>query len=40
MIEAELFNGDVLEFPEGTDPAVIDRVVKQETLALRSPATW
>lgn len=30
MIEAELADGTVLEFPDGTDPAVIDRVVKQQ----------
>jgi hypothetical protein len=29
MIEAELADGTILEFPEGTDTAVIDRVVKQ-----------
>ena len=30
MIEAELPNGTILEFPEGTDTAVIQRVVKQQ----------
>ena len=30
MIEAELPDGTVLEFPDGTDPAVIQRVVKQQ----------
>lgn len=30
MIEAELADGTVLEFPDGTDPSVIDRVVKQQ----------
>lgn len=29
MIEAELPDGTILEFPDGTDPAVIQRVVKQ-----------
>lgn len=36
-IEIELFDGTVLEFPDGTDPAVIDRVAKTET-ATRQPA--
>ena len=31
-IYAELFDGTRLEFPDGTDPAVIDRVAKEETL--------
>ena len=35
MIEIELFDGTVLEFPEGTDPAVIDRVAKAETQSRR-----
>jgi len=35
-IEVQLFDGTVLEFPEGTDQAVIDRVAKQET-TLRQP---
>ena len=30
-IEIELFDGTVIEFPEGTDPAVMDRVAKSET---------
>lgn len=34
-IEAELFDGTVLEFPAGTDPAVIQRVVKEQTAAKR-----
>lgn len=38
MIEIELFDGTVLEFPAGTDPAVIDRVAKQETAARRDAA--
>lgn len=38
MIEVELYDGTVLEFPEGTDPAVIDRVARSETLARRGPA--
>lgn len=29
MTRAELADGTILEFPDGTDPAVIDRVVKQ-----------
>jgi len=33
MIEIELFDGTVLEFPEGTSQNVIDRVAKQETMA-------
>ena len=37
MIEIELFDGTVLEFPEGTKQAVIDRVAKQETAARRAP---
>lgn len=36
MIEAELFDGTVLEFPEGTDPAVIQRTVKQVTQERRA----
>ncbi|MFY7925560.1 MAG: hypothetical protein ACOVN5_07100 [Aquidulcibacter sp.] len=36
MIEAELFDGTILEFPEGTDPAVIQRVVKEQTMQRRS----
>lgn len=35
MMEAELFDGTVLEFPDGTDPAVIQRVVKEQTMKLR-----
>ena len=30
MIEAELPDGTILEFPEGTDQAVIQRVVRQQ----------
>lgn len=37
MIEIELFDGTVLEFPEGTSQAVIDRVAQQETAARRAP---
>ena len=33
MIEAELFDGTVLEFPEGTSPDVVARVAKEQTLA-------
>lgn len=38
MIEAELFDGTVLEFPEGTDPAVIQRTVKQVTAQRKAGA--
>ena len=38
MIEIELFDGTVLEFPEGTNQAVIDRVAQQETLSRRVSA--
>jgi hypothetical protein len=34
-MEAELYDGTVLEFPDGTDPSVIQRVVKQETAKRR-----
>jgi hypothetical protein len=37
-IEVELFDGTVLEFPDGTDPGVIDRVAKSETQARQAPA--
>lgn len=37
MIEIELFDGTVLEFPEGTSQAIVDRVAKQETEARRAP---
>jgi len=37
-INVELFDGTVLEFPEGTDPSVIDRVAKQETLTRNQSA--
>lgn len=37
-IEAELFDGTILEFPAGTDPAVIQRVVKEQTAAKRGGA--
>ena len=37
-INVELFDGTILEFPEGTDPTVIDRVAKQETTARNQPA--
>lgn len=33
MIEIELFDGTVLEFPEGTSQDVIDRVARQETMS-------
>ena len=38
-INVELFDGTVLEFPEGTDPNVIDRVAKQETLTRNQSST-
>jgi hypothetical protein len=37
MIKIELFDGTVLEFPEGTPQSVIDATAKKETLA-RKPA--
>ena len=37
MIKIELFDGAILEFPEGTDQSVIDRVARDETLS-RQPA--
>jgi hypothetical protein len=36
MIEAELFDGTILEFPDGTAPAVIQRVAKEQTLARKT----
>lgn len=30
-MEAELYDGTVLEFPDGTDPSVVQQVVKRET---------
>ena len=38
MIEIELFDGTILEFPEGTSQDVIERVAKQETMARREQA--
>ena len=38
MIEAELPNGTILEFPDGTDTAVIQRVVKQQLGVQAEPA--
>lgn len=38
MMEAELFDGTVLEFPDGTSPDVIQRVVKQQTAQRRGVA--
>ena len=35
MISVELFDGTVLQFPEGTNQSVIDREAKKETLARR-----
>lgn len=37
-IEAELFDGTVLEFPDGTDPQVIQKVVKTQTAQRRTAA--
>lgn len=43
-INAELFNGTILEFPDGTDPSVIRDVVKRETAKiegnLMGERTW
>lgn len=39
MIEAELPDGTILEFPEGTSPDVVQRVVKQRLGVQSSPAT-
>lgn len=35
MIEAELYDGTVLEFPDGTAPDVIQRVVREQTMQRR-----
>lgn len=35
MIEVELFDGTILEFPEGTPDDVINRVAMQETMAIQ-----
>ena len=35
MIEVELFDGTILEFPEGTSQEVIQRVARERTAALR-----
>ncbi len=32
MIEARLADGTILSFPDGTDQAVVDRVVKQHVM--------
>ena len=37
-ITAELHDGTRLEFPDGTDPAVIDRVVKKHLAPAPAPA--
>jgi hypothetical protein len=37
-IEAELFDGTVLEFPDGTDPQVIQKVVKAQTAQRKQAA--
>jgi hypothetical protein len=46
-IQAQSFDGAIHQFPDGTDPAVIDRVVKQYTLSgqqqsqgAKSPSTF
>lgn len=38
MIEVQLFDGTVLEFPQGTSQDVIDRVARQETIARQGKA--
>jgi hypothetical protein len=38
MIEIELFDGTVLEFPQGTSQEIIDRVARQETAARQTQA--
>jgi len=38
MMEAELFDGTILEFPDGTPPEVIRRVAKEQTAARKSAA--
>ncbi len=38
MIEAELFDGTVLEFPPGTSPDVVQRVAREQTAARRASA--
>jgi hypothetical protein len=38
MIEIELFDGTVLQFPEGTSQEVIDRVAREETAARQQQA--
>ncbi len=38
MIEARLFDGTILEFPDGTPEDVIDRVAREETQRLRGSA--
>ncbi|QIG74323.1 hypothetical protein EVC08_011 [Rhizobium phage RHph_N65] len=37
-MEAQLFDGTILEFPDGTAPEVIQRVVKQQTAARQAAA--
>lgn len=37
-IEAKLFDGTVLQFPDGTDPQVIQRVAKEQTAQRRQAA--
>lgn len=36
MAEAELFDGTILEFPDGTPPDVISRVAREQTLARKN----
>lgn len=36
MAEAELYDGTILEFPDGTPPEVIARVAREQTLSRRS----
>lgn len=38
MVEVELFDGTILEFPQGTDSAVIDRAARKETQTRRQPS--
>ena len=38
MMKVELFDGTVLEFPEGTSQDVIDRVARQETMSRSQPS--
>jgi len=40
MIEVELFDGTVLEFPTGTPDEIIDRVAREETLSRQGAAPF